>query len=352
MKEDCYMNNEERKIFWETLGSLQGIDGKKEMEVLKETIKYPKYIYRFRAVEEKTLDALRKNRLFFSTSNYYDDPFDTFIHVDIRGFKDLLSKAPQVLQNSEQIGSMFKYISEQWLKVQVNDEQKNAFIEYLKNMVLNQSVQMMMTEYIRNIRNEIKKDTWSVCFSEDGLNENLWLKYANQHKGFVVAYDLEKDVNLRCGKEAKCNTCGINEFGTPLYPMYYSDEKYNATKFAQFLMTCKMIGNNLNDELLNKIISDMGNQMWERERITLIKKECHRYDKEWRMIAASYFKEGPVMREWIPDAVILGYSMSASDEAEVIGTAYQAGIKKIYKCYINDDGDLDAILLPLLDNRK
>ena len=191
-----------------------------------------------------------------------------------------------------------------------------------------------------------------MCFSEDGLNENLWLKYANQHRGFVVVYDLENGANLRCGREEKCRTCGINEFGTPLYPIYYSDEKYNATKFAQFLATCKMIGNKLNEEMLNQIMADMGNQLWERERITLIKKECHRYDKEWRMIAATYFKEGPVMREWIPDAVILGYSMSVSDEAEVIGTAYQAGIKKIYKCYINDDGDLDANLLPMFDGRK
>lgn len=30
------------------------------------------------------------------------------------------------------------------------------------------------------------------------------------------------------------------------------------------------------------------------------------------------------------------------DETQVIGTAYQAGIKKIYKWYINDEGNLDA----------
>ena len=84
----------------------------------------------------------------------------------------------------------------------------------------------------------------------------------------------------------------------------------------------------------------------------MIKKACHRYDKEWRMIANSFFKEGPVMREWVPDAVILGYSMTASDEAQVIGTACQTGIKKIYKCYINDEGDLDAFLLPLFEGKK
>ena len=35
------------------------------------------------------------------------------------------------------------------------------------------------------LRDEIKKDTWSVCFSESGFNDSLWLKYADKYKGFV-----------------------------------------------------------------------------------------------------------------------------------------------------------------------
>ena len=46
----------------------------------------------------------------------------------------------------------------------------------------------LVQEHFRNIRNEIKKDIWSVCFSENGCNETLWLKYAEQHKGFAVEF--------------------------------------------------------------------------------------------------------------------------------------------------------------------
>lgn len=46
-----------------------------------------------------------------------------------------------------------------------------------------------------SLRDEVKKDTWSVCFSENGFNEVLWLKYADQHRGFVQIYDLEKIPN-------------------------------------------------------------------------------------------------------------------------------------------------------------
>ena len=49
----------------------------------------------------------------------------------------------------------------------------------------------MTNQFLSNaleLRNEIRKDTWSICFCENGLNETLWLKYANQYKGFVLIY--------------------------------------------------------------------------------------------------------------------------------------------------------------------
>ena len=45
---------------------------------LIEKKKRPTYLYRYRSVSMNTLEALRTNRLYFSTANYYDDPFDTF----------------------------------------------------------------------------------------------------------------------------------------------------------------------------------------------------------------------------------------------------------------------------------
>lgn len=345
------MNDEERKVFWGTLCSLKGTNQKEDVDLLNKVILYPKYIYRFRTVNERTLNALRENKLYFSTSNYYDDPFDTFININMKEIQNVLDSASQI-HYTDQIISCMDYMLSEWLGIQINDEQRKMLSEILNKNYENPNFKIGVKEYWRNIRNEIKKDTWSVCFSEDGLNESLWLKYADQHKGFAVSYDLENKEKLRCGKQAKCANCGINTVGTSLYPVYYSDEKYDATKFSYFLSICKMAGNNLNEELFKKILADLGNQMWEREKIALIKKTCHRYDKEWRMIAPSIYKEGPVMREWVPDAVLLGLSMTKSDEAQVIGTAYQAGIDKIYKCYINDEGNLDASLIPLFDSAK
>lgn len=190
------------------------------------------------------------------------------------------------------------------------------------------------------LRSELKKDVWSVCFSENGFNESLWLKYADQHKGFVLIYDLENDDNYLCGKQQKCCYCGIKNFGTPLYPIYYSDSPYNATNFAKFVMLRKA-GELTKVSIPKEIYESLGAMLWEIERIILIKKECHKYDEEWRMITGCPMKP-PILMEWIPSGLILGLKMDLAEENLVVSLAKAAGIKNIYKSYINAKNELDA----------
>ena len=76
----------------------------------------------------------------------------------------------------------------------------------------------------------------------------------------------------------------------------------------------------------------MGNVLWEQERTTLIKKECHKYDEEWRMITGCIMKP-PIMMEWIPNGIILGLRMGVAEENLVVSMAKEDGIKNIYKSY-------------------
>lgn len=64
------MNDEARKLFWDTFCSLKGTNLKENIALLNKVVLHPKYIYRFRTVNERTLNALRENELYFSTSNY------------------------------------------------------------------------------------------------------------------------------------------------------------------------------------------------------------------------------------------------------------------------------------------
>ena len=56
----------------------------------------------------------------------------------------------------------------------------------------------------------------------------------------------------------------------------------------------------------------------------------------------------PVMMEWIPSGIILGLRMDKAEENIVISMAREAGIKNIYKSYINSKNELDAFSVNII----
>jgi len=338
-KEALPMDLIERENFWKTLCSLPGTDAKAEVDQLFKTIKYPKFLFRYRSVNSKSLEALRTNKLYFSSANYYDDPFDTFLHIDIDAIRNEFLSAFQTPESTEAVINAVK----SWFGDTLRQEQSSQLtVENVTNALSHGLTENFLISTLA-LRDEVKKDTWSVCFSENGFNEVLWLKYANQHRGYVQIYDLENSDNILCGKQEKCADCGIKTFGTPLYPIYYSDTPYDATHFAKRIALRK-VGELMKTPVPQELYVGMGTGCWERERTTLIKKECHKYDEEWRMVTGCIMNP-PVMMEWIPSGIILGLRMDSAEENLVVSMAREAGIKSIYKSYIDSKNRLNASLI-------
>lgn len=339
------MSNEDRKIFWDTLCKLDGIDPEKDKSILRNKIKFPNLLFRFRPVSINTLEALRTNTMFLSTSNYYDDPFDTFLRINLSA---IVKEIDSYFKDNSKLELYIDKFKE-FAKNDLNDFLGiNTFEELNMDSIgelLNTGVCSKFLKEFSELRHEIKKNTWSVCFSEDGYNESLWIKYADQHKGFAVMYNtLEMDSKLLCGKEYKCNNCGIKQHGIELYPIYYSDEKYDATRFAQFIFLKKIEPFVPIPDFFAPIYTSLGNVTWEREKTILIKKKCHEYDKEWRIVSGANFNQTAHI-EWIPNAIILGLNIGVSEENLVVTTAIQAGIDKIYRAIIDQSGDLGYQLI-------
>ncbi len=59
------MNNTQRLDFWKTLCSLDGKNPENDCTLLGKKITFPRYLYRYRAVNGKNLEALLHNHLFF-----------------------------------------------------------------------------------------------------------------------------------------------------------------------------------------------------------------------------------------------------------------------------------------------
>lgn len=259
------MDHNDREQFWKTLCSLPGNDIVAEREQLFKSIKYPKLLFRYRPVSTKSLEALRTNKLYFSSANYYDDPFDTFLHIDIEAIRKEYLSAFQTPESTEAVVDGVKSL----LGNILSEEQAAQFtVENVTN-ALSHGLTESFLNVALSLRDEVKKDTWSVCFSENGFNEVLWLKYADQHRGFVQIYDLENNDNFLCGKQEKCANCGIKNYGTPLYPIYYSDTPYDATKFAKFVMLRK-IAETTATQIPPELYAGMGSALWEQERTTLM----------------------------------------------------------------------------------
>lgn len=326
------MNNEERQIFWETLCSLDGANPEEDCNRIRTAIQFPKFIYRYRAVKESSIDALNRNRLYFSTANYYDDPFDTFIKID---YNEIRRQVQEVLLPSN-ISLFMNALS---ARLGITAEERTAIEVYLNGLPVSESVENIVNYLKSQVQSILKETMWSCCFSEDGNNEVMWMKYADQYNGFCLIYDLKADENWYCGKQEKCKDCVVNKSGVSLFPVYYSDEGYNATQLAKDIVVDQVLSF-IPMEMAKKLSAGPTVKPWERERVTLIKSECHKYDKEWRLLLRGP-AQGPIMMEWVPYGVILGLRMSAQNREMIIQSAKNAGIQHIFESYINDNSRLD-----------
>lgn len=322
------MNTKERMEFYTFLK-----ENKNKANIdFSSAIKYPKNIFRYRSINTNSLSALLENKLYFSSSNYFDDPFDTNIYVDINKIEELLGK--YINENTFDIKKLLLELEKSGFKVH-NQQIENVNISLL-------DIKTKLQAFVENIRNEIKKQTYSACFSESEFNETLWLKYADNHKGFVVEYDIRQG-EILCGQTEDCIKC-INNFNVSLYPMIYTNEKYDATDFSKiYLLIKSMELLNLKGDLYYKLIRDFNdNFKFDRELISLVKKECHEHDLEWRIIGLTHTNDNkPIFKYWKPKSVTIGLRTRSKDKKLIKEISLKAGIDRIYEIYIDENGDLN-----------
>lgn len=330
------MNDSERKAFWDMLCSLDGQNSEHDINKLKETIKYPAFIYRYRPITVYNIDALQNNKLYFSLSSYYDDPFDTYLNIDYKSIYEQLVFTESSKKSAVEVFKQFC--------LQCGDDEKTIEkkVKEINATSTKQFFDCVVSFLTQVIQPRIRNTSMSVCFSESGLNETMWLKYANQYEGFCLMYNVNNDKKILCSKQDKCQNCSINKFGTPLYPMYYSETRYNATKYA-FNLAREYFGRIYPDFIL-RYLPYFESCAWEKEKVTLIKSKCHEYDAEWRMIIPCSINE-PVMCEWIPYGVILGLRTSEKDKRIIIDSARKAGIQHLYQSVISLNGTLEMLEL-------
>ena len=320
------MDTAGRRAFWDTLCSLHAYDHESARKLV-EASPWPQELCRFRAVNENSLMQLQNNEQFFSTADYYDDPFDTFFSIDFKALQQNGNAVTQMLAQND-TGRIRDLLTAFGFGDNID-----SIIQSLRETKFDIN---WLTLSLKDVRKLLQRQIYSICFCEDPLNETMWLKYADQHKGFVQVYDFNDPATKLCGKEPKCTECGVVKYPPVLFPVYYSGEMYDATTYALNVLAREVFKEKLSflpPEALNAFIYTAS---WEDERISLIKKECHQYDQEWRMLLPTPYTSRPRIK-LKPKSVLIGLRTPEYQKRLIISAARIAEIQEIYQVVINDD---------------
>lgn len=303
------MTDRQLKLFWNTLlaqgGTREDLD--LERNAICGVVERPRSLFRFRPATESSLDELENNFMYFSSAEHYDDPFDTFMKTDIPALLGLVNS----IKNDP--AAVLSIIKERFPEF---DEKA------LKRDSLKLSPSFPSEEDIIKLRQNMQVDTYSVCFCESVRNESSWMKYADNHKGFVLEYDFSADF-----VEELWNADWLR---ANLFPIYYSDKKFDATDYAihEILLFLTRPTPAVYNELRRFLC-------WENTKLSLVKNKCHKYDKEWRLIPAFRLCNRDIIRKK-PLSVTIGLRTSKYTERTIIEAAKIAGISKFYKMEIDD----------------
>ena len=323
------MDNTGREAFWNVLKDLHDRSGDKLIPVSS----LPKYLCRFRSVNKNTLTQLNDNTQFFSTPIFYDDPFDTYFYLDTRRMALDYTAMRQMLTVKKP--EFMNFVTELAGFMGQNPD------DFINELFKSEPDFLNIKGRLLDVRSYVQKSLFSICFCEGPYNETLWLKYASNYSGFVQIYDMEDQNTMMCGKGKECQGCPAVNPIPAIYPVYYSDERYDATRYAVGMMMLNQIhiqNNRALDPLCDLLRESL---LWEAERISLIKKKCHENDQEWRMIRPIMTEERSYIK-MKPCKVIIGLRTPDYESRLIVSAALNAGVKEIHKLFINNDDRLDS----------
>lgn len=311
------MTEQELENYWNTLLGLTGAMDKidQERNTLLSTIKYPNSLFRFRSFSENSLEALEKNCMHFSSANFYDDPFDSYMQID-------KCKIGENFKHSKNEQGFFEEIfRKRFPDVSIiNIDFKSVFPDLDSFM---QKVDMLKDIFQSNL--------YSICFCENVENEVLWLKYAENHKGFVLEYSLCDNV---------LNKIWNSQLHANILPIYYSGDKFDAYDYAVYNLALFAVKDDpdIYNMLNYKAIG------WENTKISVIKKICHKYDMEWRIVPL-YISPQRRSISWQPQSITIGLRTPEYKKQLIISAAKIAGISEFYQMIIDEHDEFVRIPL-------
>lgn len=142
-------------------------------------------LVRFRAISFNNLEALKNDRLYYSTPNNFNDLYDTLIYAN---YLQILQDVSHNIENG-----MDSYL-EQLKNKDIQNAKNIAGIGYVmwngsnRDKLLDGFFQQI-GEAVKTVKETLHRNVRIICFSEEYLSMLMWSHYADNHKGFAIVYD-------------------------------------------------------------------------------------------------------------------------------------------------------------------
>ena len=288
---------------------------------------FPARLYRYRSCNENNMAAFEKDQVWLSTSDMFNDPFDTLIQYDeaqLLSAFDFMSDSNVFKAISQVYAAGFcpypvdqlvdKDVSE-WLKLKAA-EVANGNTVALPDSEVIQQMKGLFGLILMQIPKMAQRYSMVACFSEKVDSVLMWSHYAANHTGFALGYDLRL-----CRSDKKWEDIGI-------FPIVYSENRYGASAFLIYQFFKLMNVPAHNPDITSSI------------KLMLYKSVDWQYEQEWRLIKSGPRGSLEGCSEPIdvkPNSIYYGCRISPKDRQMLHDIAVQKGIEE-HSVFIDNAG--------------
>lgn len=251
----------------------------------------PKSLFRFRSCNEMNFDAFHNDKIFAVSPKLFNDPCDTLVYVDKKFITRNVDYELSLQFWLDLQDYIQKYNDLPVNFIQIPDIKRRELINRVKNSTIEELNQLSKSKQeIQELKSNINgmidrkidiisKIYFVACFAEEIKQPLMWSHYSDSHKGFALEYDFSDGYTHNC---ANCNAekrkeCPSN-IDTNLYPVIYSDKRFDATKWVGTQISADL-QKEMNWEPTMKNHVDI--LFW--NKASLYKSLHWEYEKEWRL---------------------------------------------------------------------
>ena len=273
----------------------------------------PAQLYRYRTVNENTIDAFRRDMIFCSRPKDFNDPYDmSLIFPDLESIKKVETDYFEHILYMMNLLIFKNNFKSSRLKRLIPEDIMQEIPEIFKHKY-DSPTQIYqrhprLANYLEGLYHHISDETEAIrnnnsyaCFSESVTSITMWGHYADYHKGFVLSYDFKSLLEE-----------GIQ--GIMILPIIYEKLRYDT---ANLLAWCigKTLGFGVNRHDMLDVV-----------KCALYKSLDWEYEREWRLVnIRNDYNDHPSIH-YAPKAIYYGTRISKGNRRLLHEIAIDKGI--------------------------